>query len=76
MPTFGCFTHFLVTSMLDIHFIRRSGMAISFVVNDALHEIELPAFNITLGIHVFCNHIGGLFITAAIWKLNFISYCV
>jgi hypothetical protein len=53
VPAFGCFPHFLVTSMLDINFSRRKGMAISYVVNDAFHKIKLSAFNITLGIHVF-----------------------
>jgi hypothetical protein len=72
VPTFGCFPHFLVAVMLDIHFSRSNGMAISYVVNDALHKIVLSTFNITLGIYVFFNHIGGVFITAAIWKINFI----
>jgi hypothetical protein len=72
VPTFGCFPHFIVTSMLDIHICRSNGMAISFVVNDASHEVELPALNITLGIHILSNHIGRVFVTAAIRELNFI----
>jgi hypothetical protein len=76
VPTFSCFPQFLVAVMLDINFSRSNGMAISYVVNNALHKIVLSAFNVTLGIHIFCNHIGSVFITAAIWKLNFISSCV
>jgi hypothetical protein len=76
VPTFGCFPHFIVVSMLDIHFSSSNGTAISSVVNNAFHKIVLSAFNITLGIHILCNHIGSFFITVAIWKLNFIISCV
>jgi hypothetical protein len=76
VPTFGCFPHFLVAAMLDVHISRRNGVTISFVVNDAFHKILLYAFNITLIIHILFNHIGGIFITTAIRKLNFISSCI
>jgi hypothetical protein len=76
VPTFGCFPHFLVAAMLDVHISRINGMAISFVVNNAFHKIVLSAFNITLSILIFCNRIGGIFITTAIRKLNFISSCI
>jgi hypothetical protein len=36
----------------------------------------MKLINITLGIHVLCSHIGCIFVTAVIWKLNFIIYCV
>jgi hypothetical protein len=76
VPTFGCFPHFLVADMRDVHFSRRNGMTTRSVVNNDFHKIVLSAFNVTLSIHIFCNHIGGVFITAAIRKLNFISSCI
>jgi hypothetical protein len=76
VPTFGFFPHFLVAAMLDVHFSRSNGMAISSVVKNAFHKILLFAFNVTFSIHIFCNHIGRVFITASIWKLNFISSCI
>jgi hypothetical protein len=76
VPIFGCFPRFLVAAMLDVHISRLKGMSISFVVNNAFHKILLSAFNITLGIHIFCNNIGGIFITTAIRKINFISSCI
>jgi hypothetical protein len=63
VPTFGCFPHFIVSAMLDVHISRLNGMDISFVVNNAFHKILLSAFNIKLGIHIFCNHIGSIFIS-------------
>jgi hypothetical protein len=51
-------------------------MYISFMINNAFHKVVLSAFNITLGIHIICNHIGGILITTAIRKLNFISFCI
>jgi hypothetical protein len=63
---FGCFPHFLVAAMFDVHISMLNGMAISFVVNNAFHNIILSAFNITLIIHILCNHIVGIFITTAI----------
>jgi hypothetical protein len=76
VPTFGCFTQFIVAAMLNVHISRRNGMTIISVVNNDFHNIVLSPFNVTLGIHIFCNHIGGIFITAAIRKLYFISYCI
>jgi hypothetical protein len=76
VPTFGCFPHFFVAAIFDVHICRRNSMAISFMVNNAFHKIVLYAFNVTLGIHIFCNHIGGIFITTAIRELNFISSCI
>jgi hypothetical protein len=76
VPTFGFFTFFLVAAMLDVHLSRRNGMAISSVVNNASHEIIFSAFNVTLIIHIFCNHIGGVFITATTRKLNSIGSCI
>jgi hypothetical protein len=76
VTTFGCIPHFLVAAMLDVHFSRSNGMAISSVVNYDFHKIVLSAFNVTLSIHIFCNHISGVFITSAIWKLNLISSCI
>jgi hypothetical protein len=73
VPTLGCFPQFIVASMLDVHISMFNGMSISFVINNAIRKIIFSAFNITLGIHIICNHIGGIFITAAIRKLNFIS---
>jgi hypothetical protein len=73
VPALGCFPHFLVASMIDVNISRFNGMSISFVINNDFHQIMLSAFNITLGIHIFCNHICGIFITVAISKLNFIS---
>jgi hypothetical protein len=53
--------------MIDANISRFIGVSISFVVNNAFHQIIL------YGIHILCNLIGGIFITAAIMKLNFIS---
>jgi hypothetical protein len=76
VPTLGCFPHFIVAAMLDVHISRLNSMYIIVVINNALHKIILYAFNFTLGIHIICNHIDGKFITAVIRKLNFISYGV
>jgi hypothetical protein len=53
VPTFGCFPHFIVAAMLDVHISRRTGMTISSVVNNAFHKILLSSFNVTLSIHIF-----------------------
>jgi hypothetical protein len=59
--------------MLDVHISRLNGMTICIVVHNAFHQVLLPAFNVTLIIHILCNYIDNILITAAIWKLNFIS---
>jgi hypothetical protein len=76
VPTLGCFPHLLVASMLDVHISMLNGMAVCLVVNGAFHQVALPAISVTLSIYVFSNYIGSILITAAIWKLNFISSCV
>jgi hypothetical protein len=73
VPTLGCFPHLCVATMLDVHISRLKGITICLVVNNAFYQVVLPALNITLGIHIRCNHIGGIFITVAIRKLNFIN---
>jgi hypothetical protein len=73
VPTLGFFPHLSVASMLDVHISRFNGMSISIVVNNALHLLILSAFYVTLGIHILCNYIYGIFVTAAVIKINFIS---
>jgi hypothetical protein len=73
VPTLGFFPHLFVASMFDVHIIRFNGMTICLVVNTSFYQVLLPALNFTLGKHILCNHIGGIFITTAISKLNSIS---
>jgi hypothetical protein len=76
VPTLGCFPRLLFASMPDVHIIMVNGMAICLVVNNAFHQVVLPALGVTLIIHILRNYIGGIFITVSIRKLNFISSCV
>jgi hypothetical protein len=73
IPTLGCFTHLYVASMLYVHISRFNDMSISLVVKNAFHQIIFSAFNVILGIYILCNYICGIFVTAAIRKINFIS---
>jgi hypothetical protein len=73
VPNFGCFSHFLIAAMLGVHISRINGMSICIAINNAFHKIVFSAFNITLGMHILCTHIGGIFITTVIRKLHFIS---
>jgi hypothetical protein len=46
------------------------------VIHNALHQIELIAFFVTLGIHIFSDHVYSVLTTAAIRELNLAIPCV
>jgi hypothetical protein len=52
------------------------GMAISLVINNALHKVELVALFITLCIHIFNYDVCSIFITVTIRELNLVGSCV
>jgi hypothetical protein len=76
VPTLGCFPHFLISSMLNVHISIVNGMTIFLVANNSFHQVVPPNISVILCIYIFSNYIGIILITAAIWELILISYCV
>jgi hypothetical protein len=64
--------YLLFAPMLDVHISRGNRVAVSLVVNNPIHKVDMIALFIALSIHVLGDDIHCVLITLAIREINHI----
>ena len=68
----GLLWHLEATGLCDIAIVLRHGSGVLSVIGDFLKYPEFSTFIITLSPKVFSNNVSKIFVSGAIFKLNFI----
>jgi hypothetical protein len=76
VPTNRGLLHLYVDFMIDEYISMGDRMAISSVIHNAFHQVELVALFIALCIHIMGDHIDGVLISMPIWKIYLLGPCI